>query len=154
MIFFQSHRLLSHITTVETMDSDERGMNPVAMAIINHWKEYWQSKESNQRPPVLKPCMLLNYLWNSAYLNDPERLILYHIIPTYNNFEKEAFWKHCRKKRKCWQPAFFPLPTMFSTLPKTNFNFLVLQIFCTQPERQLDRQTDWLITQEGWIKAS
>ena len=32
---FPSHCLLSHITTVETTDSGERGMNPVAMTIIS-----------------------------------------------------------------------------------------------------------------------
>ena len=36
------------------MDSGERGMNPVAMTIINPWKEYWQSRGSNQPPSVLK----------------------------------------------------------------------------------------------------
>ena len=30
-VFFPSHWLLSHITIIETMDSDKRGMNPVAM---------------------------------------------------------------------------------------------------------------------------
>ena len=39
-IFFPSHWLLSHITIVETIDSSERGMNPVAMTIINPRKEY------------------------------------------------------------------------------------------------------------------
>ena len=29
-------------------------MNPVAMTIINPRKEYWPSRGSNQRPPVLK----------------------------------------------------------------------------------------------------
>ena len=33
-LFFPSHWLLSHITIIETMDSRERGMNPVAMTII------------------------------------------------------------------------------------------------------------------------
>ena len=32
---------------------------------------------------------------------------------------KEAFAKHCGKRRKCWKPAFSPLPTMFPTLSKT-----------------------------------
>ena len=27
---------------------------------------------------------------------------LYHIIPTFNDPEKEAIWKHCGKRRKCW----------------------------------------------------
>ena len=50
------NRLLSHIIIVETMDSGERGMNPVAMTIINLRKEYWPSRGSNQRLSVLKFC--------------------------------------------------------------------------------------------------
>ena len=51
-------------------------------------------------------------------------LTLYHTIKRqFNDPVKEAFWKHCRKRRKCWEPAFSPFPTMFSTLSKTNFNF-------------------------------
>ena len=34
------------------MDSGETGMNPVTMSITNSGKEYWPSRESNQRPPV------------------------------------------------------------------------------------------------------
>ena len=34
-IFFPSHWLLSHITIVETTDSGEKGMNPVAMIILS-----------------------------------------------------------------------------------------------------------------------
>ena len=37
---YRGHWLLSHITIIETTDSDERGMNPVAMTIINPRKEY------------------------------------------------------------------------------------------------------------------
>ena len=43
---------------VKTLDSLERRMNPVAMTIISPWKEYWANWRSNQRPPVLKSCML------------------------------------------------------------------------------------------------
>ena len=39
-IFFSSHWLLSHITISETMDRGEKGMNLVAMTLINPWKEY------------------------------------------------------------------------------------------------------------------
>ena len=56
--FFPSCWLPSHIIIVETMDNGERGMNPVAMTIINLQKEYWPSQGSNQRPPVLKSCTL------------------------------------------------------------------------------------------------
>ena len=44
------------------MDSDERGMNPVAMTIISPRKEYWPTWGSNQQPPVLNPvCYQLSY---------------------------------------------------------------------------------------------
>ena len=60
--FFQSHWLLSSITVVETMDSSERGMDPVAMIIINPQKEYWSSLGSNQRLPDRKSCVQLTEL--------------------------------------------------------------------------------------------
>ena len=50
----------THGTFVE---SSQRGMNPVAMTIINPRKEYLGS---NQRPPVLKSCALLTELWGST----------------------------------------------------------------------------------------
>ena len=53
--FLPSHWLLSHVSIAETTDSGEREMNPVAMTIINPRKEYWQSRGSNQRPPVRSP---------------------------------------------------------------------------------------------------
>ena len=54
-----SHWLLFHVIIVETMDSGERIMNPVAMTTINPRKVYWPSLESNQRPlPVLKSYTL------------------------------------------------------------------------------------------------
>ena len=48
------------------MDSGERGMNPVAMTIINPREDYWPSRGSNQRPPVLKSIDLMTELWGSA----------------------------------------------------------------------------------------
>ena len=65
-ICFPSHFLLSHTTIVETMNSGERGMNPVAMTIINPRKEYWPSRRSNQRPPFLKSDTLPTELWGLA----------------------------------------------------------------------------------------
>ena len=52
--------------TVKTTDSSARGMNPVAMTIINPWKEYWPSQESNQQPHVLKSATLSTELWGLA----------------------------------------------------------------------------------------
>ena len=46
-------------------------LNPVAMTIINPWKEYWASQGSNQLPSVLQSeqrgsarQMVVNILWN------------------------------------------------------------------------------------------
>ena len=75
-IFFPSHWLLPHLTNVETTDSSERGMNPVAMTIINPRKEYWPSQGSNQRPPVLNSQTLPTELWRSA-LNDASYRLSY-----------------------------------------------------------------------------
>ena len=41
--FSLRHWLLCHITINGTMHIGERGMNPVAMAIINSQREYWYS---------------------------------------------------------------------------------------------------------------
>ena len=48
-------------------------------------------------------------------------LTFHHTILTFNDTE-EAFWKH-GGRRKCWKPVFSPFPTMFPTLPISNFNF-------------------------------
>ena len=54
------------------MNSGERGMNPVAMTIINPRKEYWLSQGLNQQTPVLKSATLLTELWAlaTAFRND------------------------------------------------------------------------------------
>ena len=52
-IFFPSNWLRLHITIVEKTYSVERGISPVMMAIINPRTEYWPSRGSNQRLPVL-----------------------------------------------------------------------------------------------------
>ena len=57
-VFFQNHWLLSHIIIAETMESGERGINPVTMTIINLQTEYWTSKISNLPLPVLRFCRL------------------------------------------------------------------------------------------------
>ena len=62
-------------------------------------------------------------------------LTLYHKIPTFNDLEEKAFWKHCGKRRKCWLPAFSSFPTMFSILYRTHsaiwntFNLLSANAF-------------------------
>ena len=71
---------------VERMDSGERGMNPVAVIIINYRKEFWLSRRSNQRPLILKSCTLPSELRDTA----PHNLVEYlhnrilawcHVVP-------------------------------------------------------------------------
>ena len=42
----------------------------VSITIINPWKEYWLSRGSNQRPPVLKFATLLTELWGLCVKSD------------------------------------------------------------------------------------
>ena len=102
-----SHWLLSHITIVKLMGSGERGMNPVAMTIINSRKEY-TSWGLNQQPPVLKSYTQPPELWGSLLVGNGVMpvtnvfsLTLCHISTTFNDPEKESVIKHCRKRRKC-----------------------------------------------------
>ena len=46
---------------------------------------------------------------------------------------------HHEKKRKCWYAAFSPFPTMFSTLPKRTFDFLVTFILSSANPFNLDQ---------------
>ena len=65
---------------VEATDSGERGMNPVAMTIINPWKEYWSSLGSNQLPPVLKYATVPTKLWGSENNNDNNNNMIMIIV--------------------------------------------------------------------------
>ena len=47
-------------------------MNPVAMTIVNPWKEYWSRRGSNQRLPVLTSETLPTELWGSALTSKPK----------------------------------------------------------------------------------
>ena len=60
-----------------------------------------------------------------------KHLTLYQTIPTEMTLEKVAFWKHCRKRRKCWSPAFSPFSTMFLLFPHF-FQFLsyIFSVVC------------------------
>ena len=88
------HNILSKPLTAfpqnhcETTDRGERGMNPVAMTIINPLKGYWPSRGSNQQPPVLKSTTLPTELWGSASSTQGETVVKgYSIIP-----KNQKFW--------------------------------------------------------------
>ena len=68
-----------------------------------------------------------------------DALTHYHTIPSFDAPEKEAFRKHCGKRRKCWRPAFSPFPTMFSTLHKTNFKLSFTFILSSANAFNLDQ---------------
>ena len=55
----------------ETMDSGERGINPVAMTIIDPLKEYWPSRGSNNQITLIVPDrVILFYLRVKCNLHD------------------------------------------------------------------------------------
>ena len=66
------------------MDKGERGMNPVAMTIINPQKEYWPTQGSNQRPPVLKSAMLQTELWGLTHVIHGTMWYMIHRKSSYN----------------------------------------------------------------------
>ena len=70
-----------------------------------------------------RTCLFLNFLPNDKML-DWSKLKAF-ADDKINVNEKSEIWfgkgrKHCGKRRKCWLPAFSPIPTMFSKsfLPK------------------------------------
>ena len=108
-IFF-FHWLLSHISIVETMDSDERGMNPVAMSIINSRKEYQPSRGSNQLPCVLKSCTpAIEYGLGTSCKTG---VLIYKSLLTLS--QTSPFLRVCRASRLS-NEQFFLFPTAFST---------------------------------------
>ena len=65
----------------KTTDSGERGIDPVALTIINPRKEHRLSPISSQRPPSLKSYTLPTELWGSAhYIMQIVQVLEIHII--------------------------------------------------------------------------
>ena len=59
-----------------------------------------------------------------------KELTLYRSILTFNNLREEGFGKHYGQNRKCWKPAFSPLPTVFSTLSRREITILAIFDLC------------------------
>ena len=94
--------------------------------------------------PSVNSCLLYLYyiaqFWESfpmKHLRD-KNLTLYLTILTFNDLEKEAYWKHCGKTRKCCLPVFYPFPTLFSIISKTNLIFSVSFILSSSIASNLD----------------
>ena len=52
-------------------------------------------------------------------------LTLYHTILTFNNPERERFWKHCEKRRKCCKQHFLLFSQCFLPFQKQVLIFLL-----------------------------
>ena len=59
------------------------------------------------------------------YLLFGKGLTPYHTIPTFNALKKRSPLKTLWEKEKMLVTSIFTIPTMFSTIPKMNFNFSV-----------------------------
>ena len=67
-------------------------------------------------------------------------LTLFHTIPTYNDLEKEAFYENIvAKGENTSNQHFSPFLTMFSTLPRTNFNVTVAFILLSANSFNFDQ---------------
>ena len=86
------------------------------------------------RPNVLfsKMTLLFHFIMKNLDLSPANAFIAvliivsfnpYHTIMTLTTLYQLTFSKHCGKRRKCWQPAFSPFPTMFSSLQETTVKF-------------------------------
>ena len=105
------------------MDSNETGMNPVTMTIINLQKEYWLSQGANQGPPVLRSFMLLTELLRLGILlvglsHFARMALTFFQMINFRRFQTESLQltisnlikmaevlqissKHCGKKENC-----------------------------------------------------
>ena len=52
---------------------------------------------------------------------------------------EEGFEKHCGKRRKYWQPAFSPFPTVFSALSRREIVILTTPILSSANASNLDQ---------------
>ena len=84
-------------------------MNPVAMTVVNPRKEYWPSRGSNHRPPILKSATLPTELWGSpanALNFDKCVFVVWLTLYQTTNFRLFQTERVCRRqfqiKRK-WQ---------------------------------------------------
>ena len=117
-IFSPRQKLLSHITIVETMYSGERGMNPVAMTIINpRGAKNVRAWDQNSGLLFSSPaCYQLSYgawQWHSNLTRSTKEKWFYFLSrcsmnltlsqtrPGFYVSAVQVFWKHCGKRRNC-----------------------------------------------------
>ena len=90
--------------------------------------------------PIIHPSLpIVCCIFHCGFRRLEAHFAFNHTIPISNNPEIETFWKNCGKRRKCGKPVFSPFPTIYSTLPKSNFNFSVLFILLSANASNLDR---------------
>ena len=82
-IFFPSHWLLSYMAIIKTMVWSERRMNPVAITLVNPWKEIGQA--SYQRPWSLLTGLALQHRLPESNLTHS------HTMTPFDGPGKEAF---------------------------------------------------------------
>ena len=68
----------------------------------------------------------LLWVWAKSSLNFfrlVKELTLYHTILTFDNPTQRGCRIHCRKRRKCWKPAFSPLSAVFLLYQREKSSF-------------------------------
>ena len=127
VIFFLSKWLLPHITIIETIVCGERGMNLVAMTIINTYKEIGRADDRCSR--VLYATDRATLTWTPVRVSQIEDIYifffvkdrnLFHLVNTINNI----FTSGAQPLVKILSMAFTILNNFRSFTEKKN------QIFC------------------------
>ena len=75
-----------------------------------------------------QPMLPIQADWHGSILF-VNALPLYHTIQTFNDPEKEGFWKHCGKRRKCWWTSIFSFSHNVLFPLQKKFNFAAIFIF-------------------------
>ena len=105
------------------LDSCERGLNRVAMTIINSLKEHWPSRGLNQRPPVLKSTTLPTELWELAKTENRCSFDKLSLPLKKVPFHNACFKKHHRERDKMLVTRNLPVSPQY---------FYTIDLFTTQ----------------------
>ena len=80
--------------------------------------------DEGERPCLIGDCQCKLVIIYQANLSN----IYIHLTSHNPELQQPNLSKHCRKRRKCWKPAFSPFPTMFSIQSKTNYFQIVIDL--------------------------
>ena len=112
LLFLQSHRLLFSHASAEV-----RGENTPERKVASTWdRTHNHQVMSPTRSPLSHPGGSCSKGLKRKRQNCEIALLIHsHTVTPFDAPGKQAFWKHCGKRRNCSSWAISPFPTVFST---------------------------------------